>query len=106
MIGGQPALCVSVQQSDLAVRAFRAGRVHRTAFQLRQERYRGLKQFRKTDVWKASLEDFHRLFEAPKSYRPSELNRYVLKPIESELGPLLGLKVHRKYLTGWSNARR
>ncbi|WP_445338380.1 replication initiation protein [Bifidobacterium sp. ESL0822] len=75
-------------------------------FQLRQERYRGLKQFRKTGVWKAGLEDFRRLLEALKSYRSSELNRYVLKPIESELGPLLGLKVHRKYLTGWSNARR
>ena len=48
--------------------------------------------------WKVSLEDFRRLLDVPKSYRPSEINKYVLKPIEEELGPLLNLKVHRKYL--------
>ena len=49
-------------------------------------------------MWKVSLEDFRRLLDVPKSYRPSEINKYVLKPIEEELGPLLNLKVHRKYL--------
>ncbi|WP_318794174.1 replication initiation protein, partial [Bifidobacterium longum] len=63
-----------------------------------KECYRRLKQYRQTGVWKVSLEDFRRLLDVPKSYRPSEINKYVLKPIEEELGPLLNLKVHRKYL--------
>lgn len=63
-----------------------------------KETYRRLKQYRQTGVWKVSLEDFRRLLDVPKSYRPSEINKYVLKPIEEELGPLLNLKVHRKYL--------
>ena len=63
-----------------------------------KECYRRLKQYRQTGVWKVSLEDFRRLLAVPKSYRPSEINKYVLKPIEEELGPLLNLKVHRKYL--------
>ncbi|MZS28120.1 RepB family plasmid replication initiator protein [Bifidobacterium pseudocatenulatum] len=63
-----------------------------------KECYRRLKQYRQTGVWKVSLEDFRRLLDVPKSYRPSEINKYVLKPIEEELGPLLNRKVHRKYL--------
>lgn len=59
---------------------------------------RRLKQYRKTGVWKVSLEDFRRLLDVPESYRISKLNEKVLKPIEEELGSLLNLKVHRKYL--------
>ena len=49
-------------------------------------------------MWKGGVEDFHRTLDVPKSYRLREINKYVLKPIEEELGPLLNLKVHRKYL--------
>ncbi len=63
-----------------------------------KECYRRLKQYRKTGVWKVSLEDFRRLLDVPESYRISKLNEKVLKPIEEELGSLLNLKVHRKYL--------
>ena len=63
-----------------------------------KECYRRLKQYRQTGVWKVSIDEFRRLLDVPKSYRPSEINKYVLKPIEEELGPLLNLKVHRKYL--------
>lgn len=63
-----------------------------------KECYRRLKQYRKTGVWKVSLEDFRRLLDVLESYRISKLNEKVLKPIEEELGSLLNLKVHRKYL--------
>lgn len=63
-----------------------------------KECYRRLKQYRKTGVWKVSLEDFRRLLDVPKSYRVSNINQFVLRPIEDELGPLLNLTVHRKYL--------
>lgn len=62
-----------------------------------KEAYRRLKQYRQTGVWKVSLEDFRRLLDVPKSYKTCDLNKKVLRPIESELGPLLHLKVHRKY---------
>ena len=63
-----------------------------------KECYRRLKQFRKTGIWKVNLEDFRRLLDVPKSYRVTDINRKVLKPIEEEIGPLMNLKVHRKYM--------
>ena len=63
-----------------------------------KETYGRLKQFRQTGVWKVSLAEFRRLLDIPDSYRISHINSRVIKPIEEELGPLLNLKVHRKYL--------
>ena len=50
-----------------------------------KECYRRLKQYRQTGVWKVSLEDFRRLLDVPKSYRPSEINKYVLKPLSGSV---------------------
>lgn len=63
-----------------------------------KECYRRLKQYRKTGLWRVSLREFRRLLDVPKSYRTSNINQFVLKPIEDELGPLMGLKVHRKFM--------
>lgn len=62
-----------------------------------KECYRRLKQFRQTGIWKVDLAEFRRLLDVPQSYSISKLNERVLHPIESELGPLMHLKVHRKY---------
>lgn len=62
-----------------------------------KETYRRLKQYRQTGVWKVSLEEFRRLLDVPKSYRTCDLNERVLKPIQAELGELLGLRIHKKY---------
>lgn len=62
-----------------------------------KECYRRVKQYRQTGVWKVSLEDFKRLMDVPKSYRVSQLNQFVLQPIEEELGDLIHLKVERVY---------
>ena len=63
-----------------------------------KECYRRLKQYRKTGLWRVSLKEFRELLDVPESYRVTDVNRKVLKPIEDELGPLLGLKVHRKFM--------
>ena len=62
-----------------------------------KETYRRLKQYRQTGLWKVSLEEFRRLLDVPKSYRTCDLNERVLKPIQAELGELLGLRIHKKY---------
>lgn len=62
-----------------------------------KETYRRLKQYRQTGVWKVSFEEFRRLLDVPKSYRTCDLNERVLKPIQAELGELLGLRIHKKY---------
>lgn len=62
-----------------------------------KETYRRLKQYRQTGVWKVSLEEFRRLLDVPKSYRTCDLNERVLKPIQAELGELLGLRIRKKY---------
>lgn len=55
--------------------------------------YRQLKRFKDTGWWLVSIEDFRKLMDIPKSYRMSDINRVVLKPIEEELNPYF------KYLT-------
>lgn len=48
--------------------------------------YRLLKQYRSTGWWKVTLEDFKLLLDIPKSYRSSDINRQILKPILEQLG--------------------
>lgn len=48
--------------------------------------YRLLKQYRTTGWWKVTMEDFRALLDIPKSYRPSEIDRRILKPITEQLG--------------------
>jgi len=48
--------------------------------------YRLLKQYRTTGWWKVTLEDFRLLLDIPVSYRPSDIDRQILKPIIEQLG--------------------
>lgn len=47
--------------------------------------YRQLKRYRDTGFWSVSIDKFRRILDVPKSYRSSELNAQVLKPIREEL---------------------
>ncbi|MFI3940108.1 replication initiation protein [Vagococcus fluvialis] len=63
--------------------------------------FRLLKQFRTTGYAYFSKEDFHELLDIPKSYRETNINQYVLKPIKEELTPLFrGLTIKKKYGKG------
>lgn len=48
--------------------------------------YRLLKQYRTTGWWKVTLGDFKALLDIPNSYRPSDIDRQILKPILNQLG--------------------
>jgi len=48
--------------------------------------YRLLKQYRTTGWWKVTLEDFRLLLDIPKSYRPTNIDQQILKPILEQLG--------------------
>jgi plasmid replication initiation protein len=48
--------------------------------------YRLLKQYRTTGWWKVTIEDFRLLLDIPNSYRPSNIDQKVLKPILEQLG--------------------
>ena len=63
--------------------------------------FRLLKQFRTTGYAYFSKEDFHELLDIPKSYRQSDINKNILKPIKEELTPLFrGLTIRKKYGKG------
>jgi len=63
--------------------------------------FRLLKQFRTTGYTYFTKEDFNELLDIPKSYRESDLNKKVLKPIKEELTPLFrGLVIKKKYGKG------
>lgn len=55
-----------------------------------KECYRRLKQFRTTGYWTVKIDEFRRLLDVPDSYRMSEIDKWVLNPIEKELSPLFG----------------
>jgi len=63
--------------------------------------FRLLKQFRTTGYAYFSKEDFSELLDIPKSYRESDINKNVFKPIKEELTPLFrGLTIKKKYGKG------
>ena len=62
-----------------------------------KEFYRRAKQYRSKGFWSVSLEDFCRLLDVPKSYKTGQINKYVLGPIEEELGERMHLYVERCY---------
>lgn len=60
--------------------------------------FRLLKQFRTTGYVYFSKEDLHELLDIPKSYRQSDINKNIIKPIKEELTPLFrGLGIKKKY---------
>ena len=78
-----------------------------TAFELKEfislkssyakEFYRRMKQFKSTGKWNISLEDFKRIMDVPVNYRMCDIDVWVLKPIQKELGDKFKLKVKKIY---------
>lgn len=62
-----------------------------------KEFYRRAKQYRSTGTWSVSLKEFRRLLDVPESYGLSHLNERILKPIVTELEPLIHLHVEKTY---------
>lgn len=63
--------------------------------------FRLLKQYRTSGYRYFKVDEFRNLLGVPKSYRPSNINVSVLKPIKEELTPLFkGLAVRKKYGRG------
>lgn len=60
--------------------------------------FRLLKQFRTTGYAEFSKKDFNELLDIPKSYRQSNIDQNVLKPIKEDLTPIFrGLTIQKKY---------
>lgn len=58
--------------------------------------YRLLKQWRTVGRKEFSVDDLKRILDTPESYRPSEIDRLILKPIKEQLSPyFVGLKVKK-----------
>ena len=58
--------------------------------------YRLLKQWRTVGRKEFSVDDLKRILDTPESYRPSEIDRLILKPILEQLSPyFVGLKVKK-----------
>lgn len=78
-----------------------------TAFELKEfislkssyakEFYRRMKQFKSTGKWNISLEDFKRIMDVPVNYRMCDIDVWVLKPIQKELGDRFNLKIKKLY---------
>ena len=62
-----------------------------------KEFYRRMKQFKSTGKWNISLEDFKRIMDVPVNYRMCDIDVWVLKPIQKELGDKFKLKVKKIY---------
>lgn len=66
-----------------------------------KECYRRLKQFRKTGMWTVEMDEFRRILDIPEKYRMSEINRVILKTVETELFPLFkNLQIKKIKRTG------
>ncbi|MDY3050824.1 MAG: replication initiation protein [Parvimonas sp.] len=66
-----------------------------------KECYRRLKQFKNTGYYTVFMEDFRKLMDIPDSYKMSEIDKRVLKPILKELSPIFpGLKIEKIKKTG------
>ena len=60
--------------------------VHETVSRkLRMAQYRLLKQFRQSGYYIVQIDEFRRLFDIPKSYQMSDIDKRVLERIEDEL---------------------
>lgn len=63
--------------------------------------FRLLKQYRTKGIAYFSKEDFHELLDIPKSYRESDINKKILKPIRQELTAIFkGLTIKKQYGKG------
>ncbi|NBA57121.1 replication initiation protein [Enterococcus hirae] len=63
--------------------------------------FRLLKQYRTKGFAYFSKKDFHELLDIPKSYRESDINKKIMKPIRQELTAIFkGLTIKKKYGKG------
>ena len=63
--------------------------------------FRLLKQYRTKGIAYFSKEDFHELLDIPKSYRESDINKKIIKPIRQELTAIFkGLTIQKRYGKG------
>ena len=62
-----------------------------------KEFYRRMKQFKTTGKWNISLENFKRIMDIPIHYRMCDIDSWVLKPIQKELGEGFNLKIKKVY---------
>ena len=62
-----------------------------------KEFYRRMKQFRSTGFWKCGIEEFRNLLDIPEKYRITDIDAWILKPIQKELGEKYNLKIEKKY---------
>ena len=62
-----------------------------------KEFYRRMKQFKSTGIWRVSIEDFRKLLDVSEKYKIGEIDKWVLKPIQKELGDKFKLKVKKIY---------
>ena len=56
-----------------------------------------MKQFKTTGKWNISLENFKRIMDIPIHYRMCDIDSWVLKPIQKELGEGFNLKIKKVY---------
>ena len=80
-----------------------------TAFELKEflslkssyakEFYRRMKQFKSTGIWRVSIEEFKKLLDVSEKYKIGEIDKWLLKPIQKELGDKFKLKVKKIYST-------
>lgn len=78
-----------------------------TAFELKEflslkssyakEFYRRMKQFKSTGIWRVSIEEFRKLLDISEKYKIGEIDKWVLKPIQKELGDKFNLKIKKLY---------
>ena len=63
--------------------------------------YKKLQGFKDTGVWIVPIEDFREYLDVPKSYRPSNIDQFIIKPSLNELSPIFeGLKCEKYYEKG------
>lgn len=78
-----------------------------TAFELKEflslkssyakEFYRKMKQFKSTGIWRVSIEEFRKMLDISEKYKIGEIDKWVLKPIQKELGDRFNLKIKKLY---------
>ena len=78
-----------------------------TAFELKEflslkssyakEFYRRMKQFKSTGIWRVSIEEFRKMLDISEKYKIGEIDKWVLKPIQKELGDRFNLKIKKLY---------
>lgn len=62
-----------------------------------KEFYRRMKQYKATGIWIVNIDEFKNLLNVPSQYRVSDIDAWVLSPIQKELGDKYNLKITKNY---------